>query len=899
MFELEKEIQQWLRSFRKHRAFDHGSVREMEQHLRDHIEDLIAKGKSSDEAFKIATKEFGDIAPIANEEFTNLKRKKTLATVVHSATLPMNKFSFTIAMRNILRRPLFSFIKIAGLSVGVSGCVIVFLMTSLELSFDKFHPDGDKIYRVISTFSGVWEGVNPAVPLPLPDALRDRAHGVEAVSQVLTDNLNVEVPDGSGNKKKFVKPNLTAHVDHHYFDVFQAYRWVIGTPKVLDAPNVVALTESKAKTYFGETDLSKVIGKRLIYRDSLEVSVVGIIADQVARTDFNFTDFISLSTLKAARWKPDYNFEEWGDINSAWQCFIRLSNGTTINSIEELLKVMSKESDAKSDVQGPPRTTFTLFKTQPLSDIHFNNRLGTWNDGRPVASLPMIEALAAIAALLLVIAVINFVNLETAQALRRAREVGLRKVMGGTRASLLLHFISEGFVITSIAVLLSIPLSTLAITAFRQFLPPELTLSILDAKFILFLIALLIIIPLLSGTYPALALSSFQPVDALRMKGTMGGGSSAFLRKTLTVVQFAFSQALIAAALIVSLQITWMINKDLGFSREAVVTMAAPYWDKVSKRIALRRELEQLSGVAAINQSSRPPTFGGSNTTTLHYYKDKEDIPTSVHYNDGDTSYLRLFGLKLVAGRNVTPVDSLGEILVNEAYCAKLNIAPIDMIGKDLKRGNGKKYVVVGVLKDFHHASLRSAIQPWCFEYESNSHLFSLKLASTTNTSEAIDQIKKAWNKIYPDVPPDVSFLDDIVRKFYEQERRVAILANTATALAIFISCLGLFGLASFTAIQRTKEIGIRKVLGASVNGIMALLSREFLLLIGLSFLFAVPIAWYAGRQWLSGFAYSMPLSVWIFLAAGALSIVIALLTVGFQAVKAAVRNPVESLRYE
>jgi hypothetical protein len=283
----------------------------------------------------------------------------------------------------------------------------------------------------------------------------------------------------------------------------------------------------------------------------------------------------------------------------------------------------------------------------------------------------------------------------------------------------------------------------------------------------------------------------------------------------------------------------------------------------------------------------------------LHYYNGKEDIPNSVHYNYGDTSYVSLFGLRLVAGRNVMPIDSLGEVLVNEAYCAKLNLSPIDMLGKDLKRGNGKKYVVVGVLKDFHHASLHNAIQPWYFEYESNSHLFSMKLAGKANAQDAIAQIENAWHKIYPDVTAKVSFLDDTVRKFYEQERRVAILANTATALAIFISCLGLFGLASFTAIQRTKEIGIRKVLGASVNGIMALLSREFMLLIGLSFLFAVPIAWYAGTKWLASFAYSMHLSVWIFLLAGALSIVIALLTVAFQAVKAAIRNPVESLRYE
>ncbi len=245
------------------------------------------------------------------------------------------------------------------------------------------------------------------------------------------------------------------------------------------------------------------------------------------------------------------------------------------------------------------------------------------------------------------------------------------------------------------------------------------------------------------------------------------------------------------------------------------------------------------------------------------------------------------------------PVDSLGEILINKTYCDKLRMAPIDMIGRDIKRGNGTLYHVVGVLKDFHHSSLHRAIEPWYFHHETNSHLFSLKLASDVNSAEAIAQITAAWKKIFPDQEITLKFMDETVRNFYDQERRIAILANTATGLAIFISCLGLFGLASFTAIQRTKEIGIRKVLGASVKGIMMLLSREFLLLVVISFVFAVPIAWYAGNQWLSSFAYRMDLSAWIFLLAGALSILVALMTVGFQAAKAAVKNPVDSLRYE
>jgi putative ABC transport system permease protein len=810
----------------------------------------------------------------------------------------MNKLSFTIAFRSLLRRPLLSFIKVAGLCVGVSGCVIVFLLIQLELSFDKHHPGGDYIYRVTTTFSGLWEGNNYAVPLPLPDAFRERANGVEAVSQILTENLNVEVPEQSGNVKKFPKPNLLAFVDHNYFDVFQSYRWIIGTPAVLDAPNSVVLTESKAKTYFGDVDLTSIIGKQIIYRDSLEYTVAGILADPDHNTDFNFTDFISLSTAKAATMMGEYNFEEWGSISSAWQCMIRLSESTDINDINKLLKTMSEESDAKTSSPDEKRTTTTTYQTQPMADIHFNPDFGTWDDGRSPTSLRTIEALGAIALLLLIIAVINFVNLETAQALRRAREVGLRKVMGGSRAGLLAHFISESFVVTSIAVLMSIPVSYLAIISFGEFLPKDLTINPGDPLFILFIVGLLIVIPLLSGIYPALALSQFEPAEALRMKGLAGRPGSALMRKVLTVFQFTFSQALISVALIVGFQIAWLINMDLGFTTDNIINVQTPWSEKAAKRITLRHELEQLSSIAAVNQSSRPPAYRGSSTTTLKFNNGKEEIPTSVWYNDGDTSYLRLFDLRLAAGRNIMPIDSLNEILINETYCKVLGVSPIDMIGKDIT-GNNKTYHVVGVLEDFHHTSAHKSIEPWFLKYSSNSSVFSLRLARGTNPQQAIEQITASYKKIYPDQDVTIRFLDETVQGFYEQERRFAILANTATALAIFISCLGLFGLASFTAIQRTKEIGIRKCLGASANSIMALLSREFLLLVIISFVIAVPIAWYAGSQWLNSFAYRMDLSVWIFLLAGVLSILVALLTVGFQAAKAAVKNPVESLRYE
>jgi ABC-type antimicrobial peptide transport system permease subunit len=802
---------------------------------------------------------------------------------------------FVIALRNLAKSPGLSAIKVTGLSVGVCGCIIVFLLTRLEMSFDKHHTKGENIYRVYTQFSGVWTGLNPAVPLPLPNALRERATGLEAVAHVITDDQDVTIKE-DGQAKKFAKPNYIAFVDSNYFKVFPDHRWIVGDPDVLSDPNSAVLSESKAKLYFGEKDVHDIVGRRVIYQDSLEVTVAGIIADQTHNTDFNFTEFISLKTTQTGWLKKEHNFEEWGNTSSEWLCFIRLANGTPPEKIQDVLATLSKENDERSLTPGEKLTTFTAFTLQPLSDIHFNTKVGTWDSGRSMVSMGTIQALIMIAVLLLVVAVINFVNLETAQASRRAKEVGLRKVMGGTRASLVTYLVAESFVITFIAVVLALPLAKLSMMFFSEFLPKELSINFLDPLMWTFVIALTLVVSVLSGLYPAVVLSSYQPVVALKATRNADRSGSAFLRKILTVFQFTFSQALIAGAMIIGLQIAWMLNKDLGFDREAILTVKAPWWEPSSKRPLLRHELDQMSDVELICQNSRPPAASGYSSTTLDFNNGKEDISVSVMYNEGDTSYLRIFNLKLIAGRNIQPVDSLREILINETYCKKLGVLPIDMIGKDI---DGDKLHVVGVLKDFHHASLRDEIEPWFYKYDGNSAIFSVRLAKGANIAAAIEKIKEAGKKVHGDAEVTVTFLDEIVEKFYQNERRISKLANTATGLAIFISCLGLLGLASFTAIQRTKEIGIRKVLGASVNSIVALLSREFILLTLIAFAISVPLAWYGGKQWLDTFPYRMELGVWIFLIAGALSIVISLITVGFQAIKAAIVNPVESLRYE
>jgi ABC-type antimicrobial peptide transport system permease subunit len=774
----------------------------------------------------------------------------------------------------------------------------VFLLADLESSFDKHVTKRENIYRIYSEFTGVWSGMNHAVPLAVPNALRERATGVEAVSQCITENTDVTIR-GSGDVKKFPKPNNIAFVDSNYFKVFPDYRWIQGSTEVLSNPNIVVLTESKAKLYFGENDAADAVGKQITYKDSLEVTVGGVIGDVKENTDFNFTDFISLPTLHTGWIKKEYDFEDWGSTSSQWLCFIRLDDDTPPSKVQDLLATMAKERDAREEAKGEKVTTFSAYKLQPFKDIHFDTKLGTWDSGRSTTALSTIKALVAISLLLLLVAVINFVNLETAQALRRAKEVGLRKVMGGTRASLVTYLVAESLVVTFIAVVIALPLAKLCMMFFSEFLPKELGLNFADPLLWLFVVGLTVIVAVMSGIYPALVLSAYQPAVALKGNRNTNRSGSSVLRRILTVFQFTFSQALIAGAMIIGLQIAWMLNKDLGFSHDAIVTINVPWWEKASKRALLRNELEQLSDIEMISQNSRPPSWNGYSSRTMKYGTGSNEILLSAMTTEGDTSYISLFKIPLIAGRNIQPVDSLMEALINETYCKKLGVDPVDMIGKDIRTGGGDYYHVVGVLKDFHHASLHSSIDPWYYAHKTNSGVFSVRLSKNADLTRAIENMKEAGKKVYGDAEISVTFMDETVEKFYQNERRIAKLANTATALAIFISCLGLLGLASFNAIQRTKEIGIRKVLGASVNNIVGLLSREFIILTLIAFALSVPLAWYGGKQWLDTFPYRMNLGVWIFLVAGALSIVISLITVGFQALKAAIVNPVDSLRYE
>lgn len=804
-----------------------------------------------------------------------------------------------IALRNLRRNPLYSFIKIAGLSVGAAGCLVIFLLTNYELGFDRFQPDRDRIYRIYSEFSGLFDGVNRGVPIALPSAVRSSFTGLEATTRFHTYSSKVHLLQEE--KKEFGVQKNSAIVDSDYFKVFDFYQWTSGSANVLNHPFNVVLTEDKALTYFGTAEPDKVIGQRIYYHDSLELTVAGLVKTVTQQTDLHFTDFISYPTIEKSWLKENYNEEDWNSTNSSTQCFIKLLPGTPLQKTAEQMTLLDnayKEKNADEEWRAN-------YKLQSLSDLHFNVKLGTFDNGNNPADMKTLRTLIIVALLLLLIAAINFINLETAQSVRRAKEVGLRKVMGSSRAALIRHFLTESTVLTSIAILIAIPLAKLALVLFDEFLPKGNTLNLFAPSTLLFLLITIAVIAVAAGIYPAFVLSSFLPAAALKNQVANSRMSrSAQLRKVLTVFQFSFSQLLIVGTIIMGWQINYMLNKDMGFRKDAIINIYTPWYEKSDKVNTFQNELAQIAGITGISRNGSPPAQKGYSTNGIKYKKGTVEIPLNVHQRYGDTSYLSVYDIKLIAGRNVQPVDSAREMLVNRALCKKLGFDnPADIIGEVVIGNNDKPETIVGVLEDFHFQSLHHTIEPLAYRYESESSGFAVRLATNgeeiINLKPSLDAITAAWKKIYPDSEFKYTFLDESIRNFYENEKRTAKLVNTGAALTIFISCLGLFGLASFTATQRTKEIGIRKVLGATAHNIVALLSKEFIVLVMIAFVIAAPAAWYAASQWLDGFAYRTPLGWPVFALGGIASLLVALLTISYQSLKAAWANPVDSIRYE
>jgi len=806
------------------------------------------------------------------------------------------------AFRTFGKHKLFTFINIVGLSIGISASLVIFLIVYHDFTFDKFHKDSDRVYRVVSDFSYAGDAFyNPGVAGRLPNGIKDQVTGVEISAPLYGQNYNVTIPVGK-EQKKFKNEENLVFADQRYFKIF-TYHWLAGSDKVLNQPNQVVLVSKQAKRYFPSLSYDQIIGRQVVYDDSIRTTVAGIVEEFKENTDFTFTDFISHPTIQSITNLKKY-YDDWTSTNGNSQCFVKLAPGTTVGGVEKQLGAMkTKYAPNKPGNQGYQ----SKWRLQPMSDIHFNEHYGAMNN--PAANKTTLYGLMAIATFLLILGCINFINLTTAQASQRAKEIGIRKTMGGTRGQLIGQFLSETTLVTILAVTVSIVLTPFIIKLFADFIAKDVKLDLLDHPVIFVFIGILIIVvSFISGFYPAMVLSKYKPVLVLKNQAHAGTGKTrnSFLRKSLTVTQFVIAQFFIMATILVSKQIYYALHKDLGFKKDAIVYIDLPWKQKTpGLREVFANKVKALPQVAMVSLADDVPSSDGWSSNDATYHDGKKEIHTELYHKAGDENYINLYKIKLIAGRNIRQSDTSKAMMVNSTYAKAIGFKnPLGAIGKVIEFNKTRKYEIVGVFADFHQSSLKApikamAIYPDSYGYGDLHIALKPETAGGNEWKTALAGVEKAWKEVYPADDYAYHFFDESIAKMYGKEQNISKLLTWATGLSIFISCLGLLGLAIFTTNLRTKEIGVRKVLGATVSQIVTLLSTELVMLIALSFVVATPLAWYAMNKWMQDFADHTPISWWIFVLSGAGMLLTALFTLSFQTIRAAIANPVKSLRSE
>jgi ABC-type antimicrobial peptide transport system permease subunit len=635
------------------------------------------------------------------------------------------------------------------------------------------------------------------------------------------------------------------------------------------------------------------MGAALFQFPPVALKVSGILATIPANTDFQLKLVVAWGTDFTG--DKEYGFQQpgWNGTAPDFGCYILLPQNISVDNFNQQLRAYSRK------VQSPDNKDNYII--QPISAVHYDAAAGNYSN--KIISHELLNALWLIAAFILLIASVNFINLSTAQAVNRAKEVGVRKVLGSNKSQLQLQFIIETFLIVTSAVILAAGITVFALPYVNQLLELSLSFNIPDNRaIILFLLVVTIVVTALAGFYPSIVLSRFNPVNALKSKLTANAAKGLSLRRGLVVFQFIIAQALIIGTFIIVQQMDYFMSRPLGFDKNAIVNV--PYRpDSTGGKLTDYLKQQLLSkGVQAVSFSSNTPVEDDNNRFTTfkfdHALKDA-DFQAIVKFADND--YVPTYKLQLVAGRNLQPSGPTTEFLVNESFVKSLGLkTPEDILNKEISIMDGLiKCPVVGVLKDFNDRSLRQDLAPLLIA--TNATMYrqaSIKLA-TTNMATSMQSIKKIWEQTFPDYVYEYKFLDEKIASFYKQENQLSQLYKIFAAIAIFLSCLGLYGLASFMAVQRIKEVGIRKVLGATAGNIVYLFSKEFIILISIAFLIATPLAWYFMNKWLQDYVYRINISWWLFAAGGLAAIIIALATISFQAIKAAIANPVKSLRTE
>ena len=790
-----------------------------------------------------------------------------------------------IAIRNLRLNSTYTLLNIAGLGLGITGAVLIFIFLKYHLSFDQHQPNFDRVYRVVLDLhldEGIEHESGSSIPMG-PALLRDFPQIEKAGFVGKMPNVTLSASANQDTKRFLEKTNVVM-ADNNFMQMF-AFKWInVFNPEQMKEPGTVVVSEEIALKYFGEKN---VVGETLSLNNKNDLRIIGVFENQTLPTDLDFDIFISLPTLKVI--DPEYDQQQFGWISSKNFTFVRLAKGAEPDILEKLVyQNGSKYYGAESK--------YYAHKFQALSEIHFDEKY----DGKIRKTILWI--LGGVGIFLLLIACINFINLATAQALKRAKEIGIRQVLGSTQRQLFWQYMGETTIITTasslvafILVVVSLPfMNNLAQTDAYHFS------RLFSAEIYLFWVIASITIIGLAGFYPSVIISGFNPIIALKgiVRNNQIGGLN--LRRSLVTVQLIIAQVLVIGTSILLLQIKFFKNADLGFDQHAVVSVSLPQpgtGQKLDKSFG--NELVQNTDIKSVSYQFEAPTsmmgYGGQ----IRFDNRSEWEKFVIRDRFADENYLTTYKMPLLAGRSFTDKNSRTEFVVNEELMHRLGIQdPSKILGKQMEDGNsGFKGEIVGVVKSFHLKSLQEAVEP-CAIF-ANPKLYkeiAIKM-DTKNMSRTLSKIEAIWLKIYPNEVFEYQFVDDKIARFYEKEEQLTTLIKYFAIVAIFICCLGLYGMVSFMVSQRTREIGVRKVLGAGVESIVLLFGKEFVSMVLLAFLVSAPLSWYMMNNWLSNFAYRIDLHWWILGLDGIFILAITLLTVGCKVVLAALMNPVKSLK--
>ncbi len=803
------------------------------------------------------------------------------------------------ALRNLSRHKLQAMLNLAGLGIGLACCLLIALYVAGELRYDRQHANADRTWRVTRTFHDPDGSENlhlSAVAPPFAGLLKQEFSEIDRITRLLQTTVSVRSGDNLFQESNFF------FADSNFTRVFTVPVLRGNAEKGLAAPWQVLLSERTAKRYFGDRDP---LDQSLRLNNQFEFKVAGVFRDFREGTSHFYPDaLISFPSLRDSVLYGDDNLQN-NFSNNAFYTYLLVNEGFDPEKMAARFPdFLDKVFPERNNPQAPKPSSWTQLHLQRLTDIHLRSHHD--DEIEPGGDYAGVRMFGIIALIILLIAGINYVNLSTAFSLSRAREIGVRKSAGALRIQIAGQFLSESVLLTIGATVLAMILAAGAIPLLKQTLGIVLIPSLLSVWYIpLLLLGVALATGVLAGLYPAFFLSSFRPVEAL--KGNLQTGSrNVSMRKVLVVAQFCISIVLLVGTGVIYRQLNFLQHKELGLDKEHVVTMVQNR-DLIPKWETFRAELLNNPNVLNACRSSRLPAgqllddVGG---TSVQIGDTMSPLTTTLKMIAVDMDFVPTYNIPLAAGRSFSrdfATDSTQSFLLNETAARAIGWkTPGDAIGKKLVYGGREDAQVVGILKDFHFESLHSEIIPMIFFIpRQRNNLFRISIKTGTNVQAALAHIESTWKRFNPDNPFEYSFLDEDFGRLYEAEMRQGQLFTVFSGLAILIACLGLFGLATFAAHKRTKEIGIRKVLGASVTGITGLLAKDFLKLVGLAIVIASPVAWYIMRAWLADFPYRIAIGWQVFAAAGAISVCIAFFTVGFQSVKAALMNPVRSLRSE